>query len=323
MSEKCEFIIKVDESKSGTRLDVLLAKEFSSFSRTQWQENIKSGKVILNNTAIYKPSVKVKLGDEIRGILPQIFEYNIQIKPTKLDFEILYEDEHIIAVNKPAGLVVHPGAGKETNSVVSAVLSYCQLSSIGAPYRPGVIHRLDKDTSGVLLLAKTDEAHYKFQKLFAKRLVHKKYLAIVHGWPKVLYAKIEVPIERDRLLRKRMKPVPIGQGKIAISFYKVLCNLKATSLVEINTITGRTHQIRVHMSYIGHPLLGDVLYGGKKFEGKAFHFLHAYLINFIHPFTQKEMQIFASLPIEYKNTLIKLGYNQANLNIDIPILKFT
>ncbi len=299
MSQRVEWTVAPDQA--GRRLDIALADHLTELSRSALQEMIKSGAVTVDGKA-GKPSQKLRGGERVACTLPAA-PVPVTVQPTRMDLPIIYEDEHLIAVDKPAGLVVHPGAGRETASVVAAVSAHCRLSPIGAPLRPGVVHRLDKATSGVLLLAKTQKAHQRLARMFAERETEKEYLALVQGHPREAAARIEVAIERDRVHRKRMKAVPADRGRMAVSSYQVVERLKGAALVRVRIETGRTHQIRVHLSYLGHPLLGDVTYGGRRFAGKAIHFLHARRLALAHPVTGSPLSFEAPLPQAFQQAL--------------------
>lgn len=271
----------------GERLDAALAGKASDLSRTALQDLIKSGAVTVDGRPA-KPSQKMKGGESIRVELPEEATPEM-IAATPLRFPIVFEDDHLVIVDKPAGLVVHPGAGHEAESVVSGLLSRMSLSPVGAPLRPGVVHRLDKATSGLMVLAKNEKTHRKLTKAFAGRAVTKEYLALVQGRIKDERGRIEVAIERDRLHRKRMKATFGERGRMAVSVFDVVERMRGATLVRVRIETGRTHQIRVHMAFLGHPLLGDVLYGGRRIEGKAVHFLHSAKLSLSHPVTGKQL----------------------------------
>jgi 23S rRNA pseudouridine1911/1915/1917 synthase len=284
----------VEAELAGTRLDSAINQKYKTVSRTLVQEMLKNGEITVNGSPA-KPGQKLKGGENIR-IAFRDDEVTTDIQATNLDFPILYEDKYIIAINKPAGLVVHPGAGQEKTTVVSALLGHTRLSPIGAPTRPGVVHRLDKDTSGVMILAKTRDAHRKLSEAFAAHEIEKEYHALIQGHIVNRKGRIEVAIERDKIHRKRMKATSAEKGRMAISIFEVVEYLKSSSLVKVRILTGRTHQIRVHMAFTGHPLLGDVTYGGKKWERKSQHFLHSSRLALKHPITGKEMVFEAPLP---------------------------
>jgi len=294
----------VEPEYAGLRIDLAINRKFGQISRTLAQEMLKTGEIKVGNQLV-KPGLKVKGGENVEiAFRPE--EVEPEIKATTLDFPILFEDRYMIAVNKPAGLVVHPGAGKEKTTVVSALLGHTKLSPIGAPTRPGVVHRLDKDTSGVMILAKTRDVHRKLAEAFAGHELEKEYLAIIQGHIVNRKGRIEVAIERDKIHRKRMKATSADKGRMAISIFEVLEYLKGATLVKVKILTGRTHQIRVHMAFTGHPLLGDVTYGGKRLEKKAEHFLHSHRLALKHPVTGKDLEFIAPMPDRFAHMLTQL-----------------
>ena len=294
----------VEPEYAGLRIDLAINRKFGQISRTLAQEMLKTGEIKVGNQLV-KPGLKVKGGENVEiAFRPE--EVEPEIKATTLDFPILFEDRHMIAIDKPAGLVVHPGAGKEKTTVVSALLGHTKLSPIGAPTRPGVVHRLDKDTSGVMILAKTRDVHRKLAEAFAGHELEKEYLAIIQGHIVNRKGRIEVAIERDKIHRKRMKATSAEKGRMAISIFEVLEYLKGATLVKVKILTGRTHQIRVHMAFTGHPLLGDVTYGGKRLEKKAEHFLHSHRLALKHPVTGKQLEFIAPMPDRFARILAQL-----------------
>lgn len=294
----------VEPEYAGLRIDLAINRKFGQISRTLAQEMLKTGEIKVGSQLV-KPGLKVKGGEKVE-ITFRPEEVEPEIKATTLDFPILFEDRYMIAVNKPAGLVVHPGAGKEKTTVVSALLGHTKLSPIGAPTRPGVVHRLDKDTSGVMILAKTRDVHRKLAEAFAGHELEKEYLAIIQGHIVNRKGRIEVAIERDKIHRKRMKATSADKGRMAISNFEVIEYLKGATLVKVKILTGRTHQIRVHMAFTGHPLLGDVTYGGKRLEKKAEHFLHSHRLALKHPVTGKDLEFIAPMPDRFAHMLTQL-----------------
>ena len=293
----------VEQDYDGIRFDQAINKKFPDISRTLAQEMIKNGEIKINNS-VGKSSQKLKSGDKIE-ITFRSEEVDSGIEATEMNFPILYEDNDIIVINKPYGLVVHPGAGNEKVTVVSSILSHTNLSPIGAPDRPGVVHRLDKETSGIMVLAKTKEAHKNLADQFASHDLEKEYLAIIQGHIVNKKGRIQVAIERDPVNRQRMKATSEDNGKMAISIFEVVEYLKNATLVRVKILTGRTHQIRVHMAFTGHPLLGDTTYGGRKF-GNSEHFLHSNKLSFKHPITGKEMTFEAEIPQRFQQVLKEL-----------------
>ncbi len=283
----------IEEEHIGSRLDSVINTEFADISRSLAQDMLKNGEITVNGKAC-KPGLKLKGGELVR--IERRYEEPLNIQATELNFPVIFEDENIVVINKPAGLVVHPGAGREKTTVVSALIGHTVLSPIGAPERPGVVHRLDKETSGLMVLAKTREAHQSLAQMFSNHDVEKEYIALIQGHIVNKKGRIEVAIERDPIHRKRMKATSAEKGRKAISNFEVIEYLNGASLVKVRILTGRTHQIRVHMAFTGHPLFGDVTYGGKRFEKQIKHFLHSCRLGFKHPVSGKQLDFSADLP---------------------------
>lgn len=282
------FTVSVEEAKS--RLDKLLSIHFPSYSRTYFQFLIEQGCVLVNGVPLKKREIP-RVGDEIEVCF--LLTPELSLEPQNIPLDILYEDEHLIAVNKPAGMVVHPAPGHPDQTFVNALLYHCQSLPTTDPLRPGIVHRLDKDTSGVLLAAKTVQTHGKLVSLFAERKIKKYYLAVCIGTPQE--GLIDAPICRHPIHRKEMT-VSFANGKEAKSFCKILSQHPPLSLVEIELLTGRTHQIRVHLKHRGTPVLGDLVYGSasanKKFQAKR-QMLHAHHVEFVHPMTGISLKLIA------------------------------
>jgi len=257
------------------RLDLFLVRNLPGFSRSRLQALIKDGQVLIDGLVVSKMSTPVTQGQQVDITLPP--PEPSELVPEHIPLDIVYEDEHLLIVNKPAGMVVHPAAGHSTGTLVHAVLAHAPgLRGVGGVQRPGVVHRLDKDTSGLILLAKDDETHRWLQNQFKQREVNKTYITLVDGEPPTLTGRIEAPIGRDPSKRKQMAVVPDTKGRSAVSEYRVLRQYGSHSLVEVHPLTGRTHQIRVHMAFIGCPVAGDKVYGHKKPSlPLKRHFLHA------------------------------------------------
>lgn len=289
---------KVEEQKS-IRIDKYLTKHLEDFSRSKVQQLISEGLVFVNDERI-KANYKVENGDVITVTIPEPEE--IDIKSENIPLEILYEDEDIVVINKPQGMVVHPGAGNPDGTLVNALLYHIDdLSGINGEIRPGIIHRLDKDTSGVLVVAKNDTAHVHLSEQLQNRTVKRTYWAIVHGQIPHEHGTIDAPIGRDP--HDRQKFTVIKDGKEAITHFKVLEHFNHYTWVEVSLETGRTHQIRVHFNYINHPVAGDTTYGPRKtLKGKG-QFLHARALEFIHPRTKETMHFEAELPEIFEKNL--------------------
>ena len=299
-----EFIIKKEDKNK--RIDVYLSSINNDFSRVAIQRLIENGKILVNKEKT-KSSYKIQENDMIT--LEEEKPKEISIKAQEIPIEIIYEDNDIIVVNKPKGLVVHPANGNPDGTLVNSLMAICKdsLSGIGGEIRPGIVHRLDKDTSGILIVAKNDKAHINMSEQIKNHEVQKTYIALVKGIVKETEATINMPIGRSQKDRKKM--AVIREGKEAITHFKVIERFPKynCTLLEIKIETGRTHQIRVHLSQIGYPIIGDSTYSNAKnqwnIEGQC---LHAYSLKFKHPITKKEMFLKAELPIYLKNIIDKL-----------------
>ena len=291
--------------EAGQRIDKLLANHYPLFSRTYFQKLIDEGFVLINGSQV-KKRITPERGDEIEVCFQLPPESSLT--PEKIPLEVLYEDEHLLAINKPAGMVVHPAPGHPSGTFVNALLAHCQnLAPTDDPLRPGIVHRLDKETTGVLLAAKTSLAHQKLVNAFASRQIEKTYLAICTGKPPNTI--IDAPIGRHPIHRKEMA-VLTDKGKEAISQIQVLAFNEEISLVLVRPRTGRTHQIRVHLKHLGAPVLGDSVYGRRKSneESKTVRqLLHAYRLQFMHPITKAPLSLIAPLPSDIKEWIVKLG----------------
>jgi len=294
-------------SDSPDRLDRFLTTQLPSKSRSQIQRLIKEGRVLVENLTITKTGYSLgKRGISIEVTIPPPIP--LDIKPEKIPLNILYENNDVMVVNKPAGMVMHPAVGHSTGTLVHAALGHTSFSEgIGGKMRPGIVHRLDKNTSGVVILAKNEKAHLWLQEQFKLRKVQKYYLALVDKHPPTESGKIVAPIYRDRINRKKMAVAPKGEGKAAVTIYHTLFKLGQYSFLEIQILTGRTHQIRVHLSSIGSPVTGDTIYGYSTptiVLGR--HFLHAKRLEIQLP-GQKALRSFeAELPPELQNIIDEL-----------------
>lgn len=288
------------EKACSERIDALLAKKYSEYSRTYFQELIEQEHVLLNGKPLKKRQVP-QVGDEIQINFKR--RPGPDLTPQAIPLNILYEDAHLIAVNKPADMVVHPAPGNWSNTFVNALLSHCGELPNNSDIRPGIVHRLDKETSGVLLAAKTEIAHQKLIELFKSREIQKEYVAIALG--KVQEGLIDLPIGRSTKDRKKMAIDP--EGKEAITDVTLLAFNGTFSKVSMKPKTGRTHQLRVHLSHLGYPILGDKVYGNSAINERYQvnrHYLHAKKLSFTHPMTGKFLEIEAPLPKEMKSIFI-------------------
>ncbi|MDQ0161659.1 23S rRNA pseudouridine1911/1915/1917 synthase [Bacillus alveayuensis] len=292
--------IIVNEQFVNERIDKMLSTYYEDWSRTQVQGWIKDGLVLVNNQKV-KGNYKCQLHDEIIVSIPE--PEILDVKPEKMDLDIYYEDQDVLVVNKPRGMVVHPAPGHMYGTLVNGLMAHCQdLSGINGVLRPGIVHRIDKDTSGLLMVAKNDKAHESLVQQLVNKTVTRKYLAIVHGVIPHDVGTIDAPIGRDPKDRQKMTVTDVN-SKEAITHFRVLERFDHYTFIECKLETGRTHQIRVHMKYIGYPLAGDPKYGPKKtlpIEGQA---LHAGVLGFIHPRTGEYMEFEAPLPPEFENIL--------------------
>ncbi len=294
----------IDAASAGKRLDHFLKQHMEDRSRAQLQEWIKDGKVLVNGATV-KAGCLLKVGDTV--VVTPVERPGLAARAEDLPVTVLYEDDAVIAVNKPAGMVVHAGAGVHSGTLVNALLyRFGRLSSAGGDDRPGIVHRLDKLTSGVLLVARNDAAHRNLAAQFARREVEKTYLALVEGVVKKDTGRVDKPIARDPVARVKMT-ARLGRGRAAWSEYRVVRRFAKHTLVEVRIGTGRTHQIRVHLSSIGHPVAGDRLYGAAAEPEKARFFLHAWRIRFTSPASGQVVTVAAPLPDELEewlNTLL-------------------
>lgn len=293
--------ITVNSEKQGKRIDAFVSENIDDISRTMAQKLIDDGKILVNSKRV-KSSYKVETNDIVEVEIPNPTETTI--KAQDIPVPIIYEDDDIIVVNKPKGMVVHPANGNPDGTLVNAILSMCKgsLSGIGGEVRPGIVHRLDKDTSGLIIIAKNDKAHINMSKQIQDRLVTKKYIALVRGVLPEDEATIDMPISRS--LKDRKKMDVNKNGKNAITHFKVLKRYNKYTLIEVKIDTGRTHQIRVHMSHIGYPIIGDEVYSNGKNEfGVEGQMLHAKSLDFKHPITGKQIHLEAPLPEYFQKVL--------------------
>jgi 23S rRNA pseudouridine1911/1915/1917 synthase len=309
--------LTVDPEDEGIRIDTFLAQVGKLPSRTFVQKLLKKGKVKVGSVTI-KPSYLVRAGDEIQVEIEEAKPLTLEAED--LPLAILYEDADLIVVNKPRGMVVHPAAGNPKGTLVNALLNHCRdLSGIGGVLRPGIVHRLDKDTSGAMVVAKNDFTHLALATQLKQRVIFRGYLALVHGSLPAPEGEIDAPIGRHPVHRKKMAVVP--KGRPAQTCYRVLAELGPYTLVQAKLITGRTHQIRVHFQYLGHPVAGDPVYGRAKepfaLDGQA---LHATRLGFAHPRTGQKMSFTAPLPVDFAAAITycqqRWGGRKSEINLD-------
>ena len=300
-----EITLKISEEKDlGIRIDKYLSTILEGKSRSFIQGLIDSNSILVNNKVV-KSNYKLKREDEIQVKMPEPIE--LEVKAEKMNLNIIYEDKDIVVVNKEKGVVVHPAPGNYTGTLVNGLLYHCtDLSGINGVIRPGIVHRIDKDTSGVLVIAKNDEAHNKLAVQFKDHSIKREYYALVEGKFSKYEGTVDKPLGRNK--KDRLKMAIVSDGKRAVTHYKVLEQYNNnTSLVKCVLETGRTHQIRVHMASINHPLVGDEVYGSKKQKIKiSGQVLHAKTLGFIHPTNNKYIEFDSELPKYYKEILEKL-----------------
>jgi len=290
-------VFRITQENAGARLDHFLSAEISHLSRARIQGLIKGGNILLNNRPV-KPGAKIRMDDVVAVEEPQAMATSTEAEEIPLD--ILHEDDDLIVLNKPAGLVVHPAAGNWSHTLVNALLHHCPtLSGIGGVQRPGIVHRLDKETSGCIVVAKNDLTHQNLSQQFAGRKILKVYLALVAGTLKQKSGTIDVLIGRHPVHRKKMAVVSESRGRTSKTAYRVLQEIDKSSVVECTLHTGRTHQIRVHMKHIGHPLLGDKLYGAKSGDKFPRQMLHAWKLGFFHPRNSEWMEFQSPIPTDF------------------------
>ncbi|MDX1547836.1 MAG: RluA family pseudouridine synthase [Rhodothermales bacterium] len=349
--EREETVVELhvpDGYREGARLDVYLAREMPNASRAKVQRGIKDGRVSVGGAVVTKPSHPVQAGDRIacRILRPP----PVEVRPEPIPLDVVYEDDHLLVVNKPAGMVVHPAYGNRTGTLVNALLHHVGgsalrvededeepededvgLSTVNAlpsraadpSVRPGIVHRLDKDTSGLLVVAKDDVTHRGLARQFEERTIRRRYLALVWGVPQPPSGTVEAALGRDPRDRKKMAVVAAARGKHAVTHYETVEPMRHTALVRFRLETGRTHQIRVHAEHIGHPVLGDPTYGGRSlrrgpgtarrkaffanlFEVLARQALHAHTLGFVHPRTGAALRFEAPMPEDMAHVLARL-----------------
>ncbi|MGY6210195.1 RluA family pseudouridine synthase [Cytobacillus firmus] len=302
--EKMEHIIP--DEQAGERIDKVLSTLNADWSRTQVQQWIKDGNVLVNGQKP-KTNYKCSANDKIEISIPEPEE--LDVVPEEMDLDIYYEDQDVLVVNKPKGMVVHPAAGHGTGTLVNGLMAHCKdLSGINGVMRPGIVHRIDKDTSGLLMVAKNDMAHESLVNQLMNKTVTRKYRAIVHGVIPHDYGTIDAPIARDPKDRQSMSVV--DNGKHAVTHFQVIERFRDFTLVECQLETGRTHQIRVHMKYIGYPLAGDPKYGPRKTLDIGGQALHAGVLGFEHPRSGEYLEFEAPAPAYFKELVENLANNR-------------
>lgn len=307
--------VALSADQAGWRLDRALATVVPTLSRERLKVLTKAGALTRDGVAVRDPAMKVKGDEQFRLVLPEPTPaHNVA---QEIPLTIVYEDEHLLVVDKPAGLVVHPAAGNLDGTLVNALLHHCggSLSGIGGVARPGIVHRIDKDTSGLLVVAKHDRAHEGLAKQFADHSIDRRYLAIVSDIPRTASGSVDASLARSSRDRRKVAIVEEGRGKRAVTHWTKVTNLKGAALVECRLETGRTHQVRVHMASIGHPLVGDPVYGrtrrahkqllrDMKFHRQALHAAH---LGFVHPITKDRLSFDSALPSDMQQLFSALG----------------
>ncbi|MDO5303301.1 MAG: RluA family pseudouridine synthase [Clostridia bacterium] len=306
MENENKYEFYVDENQKGTRIDLLLSTNLEGTSRSFIQKLFEKGNIKVNGELCTSKKYKVSENDMVEITIPE--PEMLTVEAENIPIDIVYEDDDVLIVNKPKGMVVHPAVGNYTGTLVNAIMYHCgdRLSSINGVIRPGIVHRIDKDTSGLLMIAKNDKAHESLSAQLAEHSITRKYIALVYDNIKEDEGTVDAPIGRDPKNRLRQAVTDLN-SKRAVTHYKVLERFGKYTLIQAQLETGRTHQIRVHMSYIKHPLVGDLVYGPKKqsiaVEGQM---LHAKILGFVHPSTGEYMEFDNELPEYFEEILRKL-----------------
>jgi len=307
--------VRLEPAHAGWRLDRALAASIPTLSRERLKSLIRSGAVDSGGTLLRDPALKVRGTENLQLAVPE--PEPARNEPQDIPLRVVFEDEHLLVVDKPAGLVVHPAAGNRDGTLVNALLHHCggSLSGIGGVARPGIVHRIDKDTSGLLVVAKTDVAHEGLSKQFAAHSIDRRYLAIVARVPRTVEGVVDAPLGRSTANRKKIVIVAEGRGKRAVTHWRRIAVLRDSALVECRLETGRTHQVRVHMASLGHALLGDPVYGrvgkthGKLLKEIGFQrqALHAAELGFVHPVTKHRLSFASAMPPDMQELFNRLG----------------
>lgn len=300
------FEVMVDEQFVGKRVDSVLPQIFDQFSRMQILKMIEQGDLFINEKQVKKANTKLKRDDAIRFTYVETVETDIQ--PEKMDLVIVYEDSDVIVIDKPRDLVVHPANGNSSGTLVNGLVYYAKenLSTVGGDFRPGIVHRIDKDTSGLLMIAKNNNAHQKLSEQLREKTVKRQYIALVHGEITHDKGTIDAPLGISQVDRKK-RAVTSVNSKQAITHFKTLKRVENYTLVECRLETGRTHQIRVHFQYIKHPLVGDPKYYLQRKQAGDGQYLHAYTLGFVHPTTDEYMEFTSKLPEYFSKKLKEVG----------------
>ena len=300
----CQFSYRIVERQAGVRLDQFLARNLQDVSRSQLIASIRAGLILVEGSS-KKSSYRLKAGDTVAGSLYS--PSSVDVEPEEIPLLILFEDEFLLVISKPPGLVVHPGSGNQTGTLVHGLLHHCgSIADVGDSVRPGLVHRLDKDTSGVMVIAKREDVHRKLVEAFKARTVAKEYLALLHGILAKKQGRLVASIGRHPIHRQRMAVREVG-GRYAATHWHVVKEFEGRySLVMVGIETGRTHQIRVHMAHLGHPVVGDSVYGGTSQKKFPRQLLHASRIRFVHPITGDNLDIEAPLWPDFLEVLNNL-----------------
>jgi 23S rRNA pseudouridine1911/1915/1917 synthase len=306
MSNVFNLIFDLPESQ---RLDKYLVDQFPDFSRSRLQSFIRGGMVSVDGKQVLKGGMNLEKGSEISISIPPVVKSDLI--PEQIPLDIIFENADLMIVNKPAGMVVHPASGHLSGTLVHAAINYVpDMEGVGGEHRPGVVHRLDKDTSGLIILAKNDNAHRFLQDQFRKRSIHKTYYALTDGFPPTPTGRVEAPIGRDPSHRKQMAIVPISRGRESVTEYKVIEKFEQHALIAAYPHTGRTHQIRLHLAFLGCPIVGDRVYGHRKqFLDADRQMLHAAQIEFILPGESSPKIFQAPIPDDMNQLLIELRHH--------------
>jgi len=303
MEKEQKYEIYIDEEQQGTRIDLVLSLALAETSRSFIQKLFEKDKISVNGEICTSKKYKVKNGDKVELVIPE--PEVLTVEPEDIPLDIVYEDDDVLVVNKPKGMVVHPAVGNYNGTLVNAIMFHCgdRLSSINGVIRPGIVHRIDKDTSGLLMIAKNDMAHESLSRQLADHSITRRYQALVYHNFKEEEGTVNAPIGRDPKNRLRQAVTELN-SKHAVTHYQVLERFGAYTLIEAKLETGRTHQIRVHMSHIKHPLVGDLVYGPKKHTIKVEgQMLHAKVLGFVHPRTGEYMEFDSQLPAYFEDIL--------------------